>query len=264
MPSCWSSPRQVSRRSITATRSSTPSTARRASCRRCPTCGPPPGAALVDVTTTQVADDWASRWREFHRPVTIGARLHVRPPWTEPPRAAEAGLLDIVIDPNQAFGTGAHATTRLCLEALLELDPAQRSGPLVDLGCGLGRAGDRRSQARLVAGPRGRPRAPRSRGRTRERPGQRRRASSVAHGDLLHDGPAATAPTVVANLLRPLLAHVAQHRIRRAAARRARSSAACCAPRPTRSPRHSSASRGCASAARRERGEWAALTLTAS
>src|ERR687889_1918047 len=43
------------------------------------------GAALVDITTTEVADDWASRWRTFHRPLTIGGRLHVRPPWTEPP-----------------------------------------------------------------------------------------------------------------------------------------------------------------------------------
>src|SRR3954468_16241347 len=102
------------------------------------------GAALVEVTTTQVADDWASRWRDFHVPVTIGGRLHVRPPWCDPPlrapgraRAADdAALLDIVIDPNQAFGTGAHATTRLCLEALLALD--DRSGPLVDLGCGSG------------------------------------------------------------------------------------------------------------------------------
>ena len=39
------------------------------------------GAALIEVTTTLVADDWASRWRDFHVPVTIGERVHVRPPW---------------------------------------------------------------------------------------------------------------------------------------------------------------------------------------
>ena len=55
----------------------------------------------------------------------------MRPPWA-PPRA---GLLDVVIDPAQAFGTGAHPTTRLCLELLLELEPA---GALVDVGCGSG------------------------------------------------------------------------------------------------------------------------------
>ena len=43
--------------------------------------------------------------------------------------------IDLVIDPGQAFGTGAHHTTRLCLELLLELEPG---GALVDLGCGSG------------------------------------------------------------------------------------------------------------------------------
>ena len=103
------------------------------------------GAALVDVTTTEVADDWSERWRTFHQPVTIGKRLHVRPPWCPAPAAA-SGLLDIAIDPAQAFGTGAHGTTRLCLEALLTLrepkgallDLDRGSGALLDLGCGSG------------------------------------------------------------------------------------------------------------------------------
>jgi ribosomal protein L11 methyltransferase len=96
------------------------------------------GAALVDVRTSEVADDWADRWREFHTPLVLGDRLTVRPPW-EPARGT---TLDLVIDPGRAFGTGAHATTRLCLELLLELPvPAPRSvaGPgVVDLGCGSG------------------------------------------------------------------------------------------------------------------------------
>src|SRR5918912_4535906 len=58
------------------------------------------GGALVEVLTTEVADDWADRWRAFHRPVEVGGRLYVRPPW-EPP--APAGLQDLVIDPGQAF-----------------------------------------------------------------------------------------------------------------------------------------------------------------
>jgi ribosomal protein L11 methyltransferase len=90
------------------------------------------GAALVEVVTREVADDWAQRWREFHRPVVIGGRLTVRPPW-EPARTTS---IDLVIDPGQAFGTGAHATTRLSLELILELQPA--SGSFVDLGCGSG------------------------------------------------------------------------------------------------------------------------------
>lgn len=89
------------------------------------------GTALVDISTREVADDWAERWRKFHRPLVLDGRLTIRPPW-EPPGDTP---IDLVIDPDRAFGTGAHATTRLCLELLLELSPA---GPLTDVGCGSG------------------------------------------------------------------------------------------------------------------------------
>jgi ribosomal protein L11 methyltransferase len=92
------------------------------------------GAALVDVSTSEVADDWADRWREFHKPLVLGDRLAVRPPWEpEQPTA-----LDLVIDPGRAFGTGAHATTRLCLELLLELPLPSPGSQAIDLGCGSG------------------------------------------------------------------------------------------------------------------------------
>jgi ribosomal protein L11 methyltransferase len=86
------------------------------------------GDALVEVVTTEVADDWADRWKAFHRPVEVGG-VRVRPPW------ADAREGDIVIDPGQAFGTGGHETTRLCLELLLGLEPG---GAFADLGCGSG------------------------------------------------------------------------------------------------------------------------------
>jgi ribosomal protein L11 methyltransferase len=89
------------------------------------------GEALVEVSTSEVADDWSERWREFHRPLVIPGRLTVRPPW-EP--AGETPI-DLVIDPGQAFGTGAHATTGLCLDLLLSMDVG---GSLLDLGCGSG------------------------------------------------------------------------------------------------------------------------------
>ncbi len=162
------------------------------------------GSALVDITTSVVADDWASRWRSFHKPVTIGGRLHLRPPWSPAPDPA-AGLLDIAIDPARAFGTGAHDTTRLCLEALLDLTPA---GPLLDLGCGSGVLAI--AAARLGWSPvRGIDHEQISVEATFDNAAANGVAVAVAYADLLHDGPPPAAPTVVANLMRPLLVQLA-------------------------------------------------------
>jgi ribosomal protein L11 methyltransferase len=83
------------------------------------------GAAREDDVPT----DWAERWRTFHRPARAGP-FWVGPSWEGAPDDAIA----IVIDPGLAFGTGAHATTRLCLELLAEVPP----GSLLDAGCGSG------------------------------------------------------------------------------------------------------------------------------
>ena len=85
----------------------------------------------VEVTSTEIPDDWADRWRDFHKPLLVADRLWLRPSW-EP---ARAGAIDVVVDPGQAFGTGAHPTTRLCLEFLCEMEAG---GELVDLGTGSG------------------------------------------------------------------------------------------------------------------------------
>jgi ribosomal protein L11 methyltransferase len=87
------------------------------------------GWAVV-VEAIAEREDWQAAIRDFHRPVEIAGRLLLRPPW-EP---ARPGLLDVVIDPGMAFGTGQHATTRGCLELLMLLPP----GALVDVGCGSG------------------------------------------------------------------------------------------------------------------------------
>jgi ribosomal protein L11 methyltransferase len=81
------------------------------------------------VRKTEVDGDWRDRWKEFHRPVRIGP-LWIGPSWHEPP----ADAIAIVLDPGRAFGTGAHPTTRLCVELLLQEVPC----PIVDLGCGSG------------------------------------------------------------------------------------------------------------------------------
>lgn len=113
------------------------------------------GADRVEVSTSEVDDAWAERWREFHRPVLAGGRIWVRPPWAEPFAAGDAGasagadragvtgeVIDLVIDPGQAFGTGAHPTTRLCLEAMLahaeDPGPTGSIGAFADLGTGSG------------------------------------------------------------------------------------------------------------------------------
>lgn len=86
-------------------------------------------AAFPDAETTGVAPGWEDAWRAFHRPVVVGG-LWIGPPWETPPPGSPA----VVIDPGRAFGTGAHATTRLCIE-LLARTPR---GSLLDVGCGSG------------------------------------------------------------------------------------------------------------------------------
>lgn len=89
----------------------------------------------IEVVATEVPDDWADRWQDFHKPLLVGDRLWLRPSWELP----REGTLDVVVDPGRAFGTGAHPTTRICLEMLLELsDAGEGSGALVDLGTGSG------------------------------------------------------------------------------------------------------------------------------
>jgi ribosomal protein L11 methyltransferase len=81
------------------------------------------------VAAEDVREGWEDAWRAFHHGIVIG-RLWVGPPW-EP---APAGAVPVVIDPGRAFGTGAHPTTRLCLELLQEAAPTS----LLDVGCGSG------------------------------------------------------------------------------------------------------------------------------
>jgi ribosomal protein L11 methyltransferase len=85
--------------------------------------------AFPQAVSAAVEPGWETRWREFHRPVRAGG-LWIGPPWEDAP----AGELAVVIDPGQAFGTGAHATTRACIELLATERPAS----VLDAGCGSG------------------------------------------------------------------------------------------------------------------------------
>jgi ribosomal protein L11 methyltransferase len=85
--------------------------------------------AFGQAASAEVSEGWEERWREFHKPARVGP-LWIGPPWIDPPADATA----VVIEPARAFGTGAHPTTRLVVELLLEVD----RGAVLDVGCGSG------------------------------------------------------------------------------------------------------------------------------
>ena len=91
-------------------------------------------AAYDDVETGFVEDsDWENNWREYYKPIEVGEKLVVVPEWEEIP---QDGRLPLRLDPGLIFGTGSHATTRMCLAALEGF-----AGPgvrVLDLGCGSG------------------------------------------------------------------------------------------------------------------------------
>ena len=78
--------------------------------------------------------DWSIAWRTHHRPMQVGPRSWVHPPWEKPPRPGVA----VAIDPGMAFGTGSHPTTALCLERCDELLSRFPGADLLDVGTGSG------------------------------------------------------------------------------------------------------------------------------
>jgi len=91
----------------------------------------PPAPARL----TPLADgNWAEAWQKHFRPVAVGRRLLIAPPWDIPTASRR---VVIVIEPGRAFGTGHHASTAGCLEALETLvEPTPPSA--LDLGTGSG------------------------------------------------------------------------------------------------------------------------------
>lgn len=160
------------------------------------------GGALVEISTSEVRDDWDERWKAFHEPLRLD-RLSVRPPWA--PADQRPGVPEVVIDPGQAFGTGSHATTRMCLELLLELEPG---GGFCDWGCGSGVLAI--AAAKLGWAPvLGIDHDPASVEATRANAAANGVEVQARRGDLRAE-PAPWAPTAAANLMRPLLLAVAQ------------------------------------------------------
>jgi len=164
------------------------------------------GGGLVDVTTTSVPDDWADRWADFHKPIEVAGRVGVRPSWWD----ATEGLIDVVVDPGRAFGTGGHPTTRLSLGLLVELEEAgEASGPLADWGTGSGVLAI--AAAKLGWGPvTAADREPASLEAARANAGANGVDLEIKRVDV-REGAPPIEPTVVANLTANLLEDCAGH-----------------------------------------------------
>ena len=90
--------------------------------------------STVDTRTIQNVD-WAANWKEFFRPQKVGKNFLIYPSWEQPESVTPNSVL-IQLDPGQAFGTGQHESTQLCLE-LLETTNIQNMR-VADVGCGSG------------------------------------------------------------------------------------------------------------------------------
>lgn len=90
--------------------------------------------AYNGVETSFVEDsDWENNWREYYKPIEVGEKLVVVPEWEDIP---DDGRTALRLDPGLIFGTGSHATTRMCLAALEKY--AGEGKTFLDLGCGSG------------------------------------------------------------------------------------------------------------------------------
>ena len=96
------------------------------------------GTLLLTMENLQDAD-WENNWKQYYKPMEIGDRLLVIPEWEQDSvrnQSKYAGRVPLILEPGLTFGTGSHATTRLCLTAL---EKEIRGGEnVLDLGCGSG------------------------------------------------------------------------------------------------------------------------------
>ncbi|MBQ4381486.1 MAG: 50S ribosomal protein L11 methyltransferase [Oscillospiraceae bacterium] len=90
----------------------------------------------LELRTALVRDeDWENNWKQYYKPIRVGRRLLIVPQWEKTP-PAQADAVVLRLDPGLIFGTGSHATTRMCLEAVEEFAAPEKT--VLDLGCGSG------------------------------------------------------------------------------------------------------------------------------
>jgi ribosomal protein L11 methyltransferase len=93
-------------------------------------------AAGREAEVAEIPDqDWGETWKAGLAPLSVG-RVFVRPSWIA--AATPAGMVEVVLDPGMAFGTGTHPTTSLCLAALSDLLAARPGAAVLDVGTGSG------------------------------------------------------------------------------------------------------------------------------
>ena len=94
-----------------------------------------PEYAPLLLTMADVADeDWENNWKQYYQPLKIGSKLLVVPEWLHPENPEHR--VEVLLDPGMIFGTGAHASTQMCME---ELERAIQGGEeVLDLGSGSG------------------------------------------------------------------------------------------------------------------------------
>ncbi len=99
-----------------------------------------PGCGTLLMTLNSMQDaDWENNWKQYYKPMEIGDRLLVIPQWEQDDpkvQAAMASRVPLILEPGLTFGTGSHATTRLCLTALEKT--IHGGEKVLDLGCGSG------------------------------------------------------------------------------------------------------------------------------
>ncbi len=97
---------------------------------------PYPGASYQVETRTLPEENWATSWQKYWHVQRIGEHIVVRPSWEE--YAPQPEDLVITLDPKQAFGTGTHATTRLCMRAVERAMRESKAETVYDVGAGTG------------------------------------------------------------------------------------------------------------------------------
>ena len=92
-----------------------------------------PGSLALETQSVR-AEDWENSWKQYYRPIPVGQRLLVVPEWMDPEGYEDR--IRVLLDPGMIFGTGAHASTQMCMEAL---EGVLRGGErVIDLGSGSG------------------------------------------------------------------------------------------------------------------------------